>query len=254
MYFKIEFQGLSEWECRILQGSTSFSAPCEQRVTSSCHMSPSQQDPTLPESPEVLALRTLCPWVQSSVPFPKVVERPPAHRSGEALAASRARLLNSSPSAPKHISGINPDPVPPRDGLLPPPTGTGSSEPVEAPATGDWSHCLTASLASEASGPSLVPPSCSEERGQARGRRAACRRHLACHTWAQPVLAAEINQPFQRRRRRGALSQSQPEVLSKAPEGKEGSRVLLRGSTSTQSPPTSQTTISGPGAPRSPVL
>lgn len=146
-------------------------------------------------------------------------------------------MLNSSPSAPKHISGINPDPVPPRDGLLPPPTGTGSFEHVEAPATGGWSHCLTASLASEASGPSLVPPSCSEERGQGRGRRAACCKHLARHTWAQPVLAAVINQPFQRWRRRGALSQSQPEVLPKAPEGKEGSRVLFRGSTSAQSPP-----------------
>lgn len=174
----------------------------------------------------------------------------------EALTASRARLLNSSPSAPKRISGINPDPVPPRDRLLPPPTGTGSFEPVEAPATGGWSHCLTASLASEASGPSLIPPSCSEERGQGRGRRAACCKHLARHTWAQPVLAAEINQPFQRRRRRGTLSQGQPEVLPKAPEGKERSRVLLRGSTSAQSPPnpTSQTTVSGPGAPRSPVL
>lgn len=161
-------------------GFTSFSVPCEQRVTSSHHTSPSQQDPTLPESPEVLALRTLCPWVQGSVPFPEVVERPPAHRSGEALAASRARLLNSFPSAPKHISGINPDPVPPRDGLLPPRTGTGSSEPVEAPATGDWSHCLTASLASEASGPSLVPPSCSEERGQARRQRAACLLQAPC--------------------------------------------------------------------------
>ena len=177
----------------------------------------------------------------------------------EALTASRARLLNSSPSAPKRISGINPDPVSPRDRLLPPPTGTGSFEPVEAPATGGWSHCLTASLASEASGPSLVPPSCSEERGQGRGRRAACCKHLARHTWAQPVLAAEINQPFQRRRQRGTLSQGQPEVLPKAPEAKEGSRVLFRGSTSAHSPhptsaATSQTTVSGPGAARSPVL
>ena len=99
--------------------------------------------------------------------------------------------------------------------------------------------------------PSLVPPSCSEERGQGRGRRAACCKHLARHTWAQPVLAAVINQPFQRWRRREALSQSQPEVLPKAPEGKEGSRVLLRGSTSAQSPPnpTSQTTVSAWGSP-----
>lgn len=64
--------------------------------------------------------------------------------------------------------------------------------------------------------------------GREEGDRgvASCK-HLACHTWAQPVLAAEINQPLQRWRRLGSLNQSQPEaLLGKFLMCKEGLRAL----------------------------
>jgi hypothetical protein len=49
-----------------------------------------------------------------------------------------------------------------------------------------------------------------EKRGKRGG---AYIKHLACHSWAQPVLATEINQPLQRGRGQESLNQSQSVVL-----------------------------------------
>lgn len=163
------------------------------------HTSPSQHSPA-PQLPVQSTLAGVQPsgapprcWpsghsarrVQGSVPFPKVEEKPPVHRSEDRGPGRLSQLPGPDcstplPPPPSLISGINPDPVPPRDRLLPPPTGTRSSEPVEAPATGGWSHSPTASLAVPASEPCPFPPSKSEERGQGRGRQRGGQLQTSC--------------------------------------------------------------------------
>lgn len=67
-----------------------------------------------------LAFRTHCQLGRVWFPLPRLSESL-QHRGLGQPEASRARLLNALPPPPSLISGINPDPIPPRDRLLPPP-------------------------------------------------------------------------------------------------------------------------------------
>lgn len=223
---------------RDAHGSTSFPTPCKPRSqVQPCARAPPStvphpsslsrarwQGPGLPEHPRGAGPQdTLPEGSRARFLFPRL--RKSLQYIGQktaALSASRARLLNPSPSAPKPYLWHQPRSCSSK-GQTPP----SSHRDKILGACGSSSHRRRFRPLSRVH--SHLPNQ--RRGGREEGDRgvASCK-HLACHTWAQPVLAAEINQPLQRWRRLGSLNQSQPEaLLGKFLTCKEGSPIPLPG-------------------------